>query len=251
MFYERASTIVRKGRSILEEEKQTGLLKVIKYITANFFKYSKIVVYETDLRKQLDVRVPAPEIENLELEVISNEDQLNTLVEAGYDFSFYPGLKVDKSRLKTGASLIAIFIKRKLVYRSWLALTRESVFKMGPFLKAMDYDNQAVGAAAETDPQYRGRRIFQYAAAYCNSYARKMGKSKKLTYVEINNRASRKVQEKIGMGVTCTGHRIRLFYLWDIFRIHSLNGNTEASQLHPESVLKEHYSQLVSFFKRE
>lgn len=219
MFYERACDIVRKGHSLVEAEGQSGLIKVIKYIAINFFRYSKVVVYETDLTNISTSDIAVPQIENMELIIITSEDQLKKLQEKDYDFSFYPNLKVDKIRFKMGACLITIFINRDLAFKDWLALTRESVYKLGPFIKCLIYDGQAVGDAAETNPKYRGQGLFHYATANKIRYAHQMGKSKLLAFVESDNTASCKVQERIGSIVTHTGYRIRLLYLWDIFRI--------------------------------
>jgi RimJ/RimL family protein N-acetyltransferase len=46
-----------------------------------------------------------------------------------------------------------------------------------------------------------------------------MGKSKLLAFVDADNTASRKVQEKAGSVITHTGFRFRILILWDIFRL--------------------------------
>jgi len=228
MFYDRGFTLFRKGINFIEAERFSGLYKILKFVTTSFLSYKKLVIYETDLTKIPDVDTTQTGIENVELRIISGEDHLSSLMKDGYDFSFYPNIKVDKYKFKLGARLVAVFVNRELVYKNWLALSKESAFALGPFLKNMDYADQAIGDSAETNPQYRGKGIFQYAIANNLTYAKRMGKSSLLTYVYVDNLISRKAQEKSGLNITHAGFHFRFLYLWDIYRVHPWRSNNRA-----------------------
>lgn len=219
MAYQRACTIVRKGQCLVEAQRKAAVLKLMKYTCKNFFRVCKVMVMETDLSQAVNMNpdICTPNITNLELRIICNEDELESLVKDGYDFSFYTDIKVDRNRFRAGAHLITVFINKELAFKDWIALTRESAVKLGPFLKYIPYNGQAVGAAAETNPRYRCLGLFHYATANKIRHAMEMGKTRLLAYVESDNLASCKVQGKIGSVIAYTGFRIRLFYLWDVF----------------------------------
>lgn len=142
MFFERAYAIACKGKTTVETERQYGLCKILKYLLANFFKYTKLIIYETHIERDSLPDIVHPRINNVELKFISSEKEVEELKNSGYSFGIYPCLKVDKARFKAGAQMTAVFVDRELAYRNWLGLTRESALKFGPFLKHLGYEEQ-------------------------------------------------------------------------------------------------------------
>jgi hypothetical protein len=222
-FIEVAVLLVKRSQDLLHMRGWTVLLRrCLLYAVKYVFWCHPVVITENDYSNMPQLSTLTPKVENLELQVISDESRLEALVKDGYDFSSYTYLEAERIFLKHGALLISAFINKELVYKGWLALSTEAALPIARYIGKIGCANGGVLGHVVVNAKYRGLGIGPYVTARCLIYAREAGKSSCIGLVFRNNPASRRNAQRLGNKVIYEGYLIRMLYLWQFYCLRTV-----------------------------
>jgi len=105
------NTFVSLFKKIIRIVRREGLIELIRQI------FHLSYIYENNLDGP---KVNSPKVKNFVLKIVSTEEQIDELITAGFDFSFYfhNNLWSVKEYISKGLVLFCIFIKRELASMS-------------------------------------------------------------------------------------------------------------------------------------
>jgi hypothetical protein len=190
------------------------LKESIRFLACNIFKIRRLLIYENSLN---NIPLPdslKPNIENLELYFITSIKELEDLISKGYDFSFYTNIDYDKEMLTQNIVLLAVFLRKDMAFKSWVAIDNQKPKPIAKFLNYISNKNPAIQEASATNPKYRRKGIFKFAHASACFYAKQFGKEYIQSSVAVNNRITRKTLESLGDRIVYSGYFFQVMYLW-------------------------------------
>jgi hypothetical protein len=170
----------------------TALKKILAFLLVyeNFTCY----VYESKLirRNENDFK---PGISDLTLKIISTKQQLNELVNNGFDLS--PHLARTKHRLEKGATACLAFVGKELVSMEWVAMNAEAKASIDIYPCKIDFSHkEAYAGGVWTNPKYRGKGLHLYVYYKIYDFLRENGLMTVKSIVEVHNAAALKSHER-------------------------------------------------------
>lgn len=213
---EKISTIIFGDNSVkILTKKITGELEksikrkgILLFFLELFIKYTVHFIY----RNNFDGPIFPCKIKNTELKVVSCNEEFNSLLNSGFDFSSFSSYQQDyEQRLEKGAILFCLLVGQKMAHVSWVGLEKNASRDFYNFPSSVD--STAYIGGTITAPEYRRKGINLYIHSEIFQYLKKKGKSKALLAILRENIAARNSQIKLQSYIIEERHELRLLFL--------------------------------------
>lgn len=214
----KVTTLLNHVEDIYRKEGLTSTIKrIINFIvSAKWYENSIFYVYEHILDEGNEVDY-LPEIQNVNHRIIETVEQLDELLEEGYDLSLVD-IEQTRNRLEQGAILFLVFINCDFASVSWAALTREAKDVINPYPYKVDFtNNEACGGRTWVNPKYRQLGLFYFSLYKKEQYLITKGVIKHRSISLSTNTASQRAKIKMGHESIAIAHYIRVFD-WHFWR---------------------------------
>lgn len=199
MTYSKISDLFRVGKDILRRDGLICFIRRVFFFSVRlFYDYQVYYIYQKALNVTSE-GTAMPKIQNSSLNIISNPDQVNELMDNGFDINLDLGTEEVKRRLNEGALLFCVFIGQELAHISWVALTNKAKMDFIPLY--IDYQNEAYIENCVTTPRYRGMGLYPYTLCQILQFL----ETKNKTRVKI---ATQKANTRSIKGITKAGFEI-------------------------------------------
>lgn len=178
--------------------KQEGLIISLRKLLAFLLVYENFACYlykSTLVRRNEDDFIPR--IKEFNLKIISTKQQLNELVNGGFNLSFHSAKA--EYRLEKGAVACLVFVDKELASMEWVAMNAEAKASIDNYPCRVDFSNkEAYAGGVWTNPKYRGNGLHIYVYYKIYDFLRKNGIVTVRSIVEVNNTAAQKSHDKFG-----------------------------------------------------
>lgn len=176
--------------------KQEGLIISLRKVLAFLLVYENFAcyLYKSTLirRNESDF---TPRIKKFTLKIISEKQQLNELVNDGFDLSLHSAKA--KYRLEKGAVACLVFMDKELASMEWVAMNAAAKARIDNYPCKVDFSNkEAYAGGVWTNPKYRGNGLHKYVYYKIYDFLRENGIMTVRSIVEVNNTAAQKSHDK-------------------------------------------------------
>lgn len=203
-----------RGAQLLETEGLPGLIagvgRFLKAQARRTLSWSRYDVLEYDLRGDIPVAMP-PAIDGLETFILSCPDEVDALVERGYeDFRHIAG--AHHRCFEHGGIAFCAYVNRELAHVGWAACSEAAK----PFVDAVPYPvdfahGQAITGGALTTRRFRRKGIHRHIVLLKHRYLKDHGYTSCRNVVRVGNVPGQRTHVPLPARRIGTGRQIRLF----------------------------------------
>lgn len=185
-----------------------GVLRHLRAMRRSVLSVERYVIYEFDTH--VSGVGKQPDIEGLEVVVLEGDEDLDSLVERGFEVPpCHPSFR--REWLQRGGVVACAFVQRQLAHVGWLALSAEAKGCCDCLPYDVDFAHgEACWGGAYTWPRYRGRGLYEHVCGVRLTYMREHGFHRCRDAVSVGNTASLKGQAPWHPGPRLSGRLVRI-----------------------------------------
>jgi hypothetical protein len=176
--------------------KKDGLTTLFKKFFAFLLVYEhfKCYLYKAAIIKRNEDDF-MPGTKGFSLKIVSTRQQLNDLINDGFDLLSHTAKA--KYRIEKGAVACLVFVDKELASMEWVATNAEAKASIDNYPCGIDFaDKEAYAGGVWTNPKYRGKGLHLYAYYRIYDFLRENGIAIVKSIVEVNNASAIKSHEK-------------------------------------------------------
>ncbi len=200
----------------------SGAPRYLRSLLRSSFSLERYVIFEFDT-EVAQPPVPPPEIADLEVVIVEDEEGYRRLVAAGFEVPpFHPSFQ--PQWLRRGGVAFCAYVHRRLAHIGWVALSAEAKGCCDWLSYRVDFDHgEACWGGAHTWPSFRGLGLYTYVCGLRLQYMREHGFTRCRDAVRIDNVASLRGQAWWHPRPCLTGRFIRVLR-WTSWREYPYEG---------------------------
>lgn len=192
-------TLITRAKSVYQKEGTLPLIKkAVRYLVSFLYIKYEMYVFTRSLVWQDAVNFK-PKIDHLTSRIISTKQQLQQLINAGFDLGSLEVYFANK-RLAKGCILNLLLIDRKVVWRGWIISTKVAQSAIKPCPYKVNFPDEACLEDDSTELEYRNRGIAMYGRLLSRLFILDKGIKVIKSSILKNNKTSISVLQKEGLG---------------------------------------------------
>ena len=202
-----------RAEYLLKTEGLRGLLggarRRLRAVRRSWFTREDYIVYrfETEVASLPSRR---PEVAGLDVVVLESLEDVQRLVEQGYDVPLFHSA-VQVRWLRRGGVAFCAFVDRRLAHIAWVALREDARGCCDGLPYVVDFAHgEAATGGAWTVPAYRGRGLYRYMFGRELDYLRRNGRTICCNAIGTNNEASQRGQAVYGAETYARARLVRV-----------------------------------------
>ena len=204
----------------------TTLKKTLAFLL--IFENFSCYVYSSKLkiRNENDF---TPGIKNITLKIVTAKDQIDALIQSGFDLSLR--LSIIYTRLEKGALTCLVFVDKELASMECAATNAAAKQGIDIYPCKIDFDHkEAYAGGVWTNPKYRGKGLHLYAYYKIYDYLREQGIVTVKSIVEVHNTAALKAHARFAPEekIEAKAHYLRLLGLHFWWRLRYKQAGAKA-----------------------
>jgi len=214
MINHKRPSILKRGVNVIHSNGLRGFIRrFFLYIISPVFSITTYILYEIHIKRS--IREIEVKINNCRLEIVSDQEQVDRLVEEGIDFSSDPDFINYGFGFNSGAFLCLVFIGQSLAHTSWFSRSHDgSVFDT--LFSRINFGDAGYIGPCKTISNFRGLGIYPYALTSILKFLSEQYVYRALISTSNRNMASIRGIEKAGFNPFNVIKKYKLL-IWNYF----------------------------------